>query len=93
MSSTTTTESSAPQPVPAAGGKGAGRRGKRRGPLGRTALLYREVVAELRKVIWPTRRELIGYTTVVLVFVTFMVAMVALLDFGFVKFVGQLFSD
>ncbi len=90
MSSTTTAES--PVPAPAAGGKGAGRRGKRRGPFARTALLYREVVAELRKVIWPTRRELIGYTTVVLVFVTFMVALVALFDFGFVKFVGALFG-
>ena len=92
MSSTTTTESPVPQPAPAAGGKGAGGRGKRRGPFGRVALLYREVVGELRKVIWPTRRELIGYTTVVLVFVTFMVALVALLDFGFVKFIGSLFG-
>ena len=91
MSSTTTAESS-PTPAPAAGGKGAGRKGKRRGPFGRVALLYREVVAELRKVIWPTRRELIGYTTVVLVFVTFMVALVALFDFGFVKFIGALFG-
>ena len=87
MSSTTTAES--PAPAPAAGGKG---RARRRGPFGRVALLYREVVAELRKVIWPTRRELIGYTTVVLVFVTFMVALVALFDFGFVKFIGALFG-
>ncbi|MCA1481672.1 preprotein translocase subunit SecE, partial [Bradyrhizobium sp. NBAIM08] len=40
----------------------------------------REVVAELRKVIWPGRRELITYTTVVIVFVAFMVALVAGLD-------------
>ena len=90
--SSTTTEASAPQPTPAAGGKGAGSRTKRRGPLGRVALLYREVVAELRKVIWPTRRELLGYTAVVLVFVTFMVTLVAGFDFGFVKFVGALFG-
>ena len=42
----------------------------------------REVVSELRKVIWPTRRELVVYTVVVLVFVSFMVAFVALLDMG-----------
>ena len=42
----------------------------------------REVVSELRKVIWPTRRELVVYTAVVLVFVSFMVAFVALLDMG-----------
>ncbi len=90
--SSTTTEASTPQPSPAAGGKGAGARNKRRGPFGRIALLYREVVAELRKVIWPTRQELIGYTIVVLVFVTFMVSLVAAFDFGFVKFVGALFG-
>jgi preprotein translocase subunit SecE len=43
----------------------------------------REVVAELRKVIWPGRRELITYTTVVIVFVTFIVALVAGLDLLF----------
>jgi preprotein translocase subunit SecE len=42
----------------------------------------REVVAELRKVIWPSRRELVVYTAVVLVFVSFMVAFVTLLDMG-----------
>ena len=35
----------------------------------RISLFYRQVVAELRKVIWPTRKELVTYTTVVLVFV------------------------
>ena len=42
-----------------------GRGGKRRRPAGRVALYYRQVVAELRKVIWPTRNELITYTIVV----------------------------
>ena len=46
-------------------------------------LFYRQVVAELRKVIWPDRQQLITYTSVVLVFVTVMVIIVALLDFGF----------
>jgi preprotein translocase subunit SecE len=43
-------------------------------------LFYRQVVAELRKVIWPTRRELITYTTVVLAFVTSLTIIVAILD-------------
>jgi preprotein translocase subunit SecE len=45
------------------------------------ALFYRQVVAELRKVIWPTRKALINYTIVVLVFVLIMVAIVAGLDY------------
>ena len=49
----------------------------------RVVRFLREVIAELRKVIWPSRQQLITYTLVVLVFVSFMVALVALLDFLF----------
>ncbi|HEX2297572.1 MAG TPA: preprotein translocase subunit SecE [Pseudonocardiaceae bacterium] len=52
-------------------------------PPARTLRFLREVVAELRKVIWPTRKQLVTYTAVVLVFVSIMVAFVALLDLGF----------
>lgn len=55
----------------------------------RLALFIRQVVAELRKVIWPTRKELIAYTTVVLVFVLIMAGFIAGLDFIFTK--GVLF--
>jgi preprotein translocase subunit SecE len=52
----------------------------------------REVVAELRKVIWPGRRELITYTTVVIVFVAFIVALVAGLDLLFAQGVIAVFG-
>jgi preprotein translocase subunit SecE len=51
------------------------------------ALFVRQVLAELRKVIWPTRKELITYTTVALSFVLVMVAIVSLLDIAFTKLV------
>jgi preprotein translocase subunit SecE len=53
---------------------------------------FREVVAELRKVIWPNRKQMVTYTTVVLVFVVFMVAFIGGLDFGFIKAVSWLFG-
>jgi preprotein translocase subunit SecE len=53
----------------------------------------RQVVNELRKVVTPTRRELIGYTAVVLVFVVIMMAIVSALDFGFGYLVNWLFGD
>lgn len=53
---------------------------------------YREVVAELRKVIYPGRQELITYVIVVLVFVSVMVAFVATLDFGLTKAVLAVFG-
>ena len=58
----------------------------------RIALFLRQMVAELRKVIWPTRRELITYTTVVVFFVAVMMAITAGLDIGFTKIVFQVFS-
>ncbi|MBM7416143.1 MULTISPECIES: preprotein translocase subunit SecE [Nocardiaceae] len=52
----------------------------------------REVVAELRKVIWPNRKQMVTYTAVVLVFVTFMVAYISGLDLAFIRGVQWLFG-
>ena len=56
------------------------------------ALFFRQVVGELRKVIWPTRNELVTYTIVCLVFVIFMVIIVTSLDYGFTKLVFEVFG-
>jgi preprotein translocase subunit SecE len=56
------------------------------------AVFLRQIVAELRKVIWPTRKELGTYTTVALVFVIVMVAIVTSLDYGFTKLVFAVFG-
>ena len=81
------------EPAPAAGGKGAKKPPKDRRGLGRLPRLYREVAAEMRKVIWPTRRELVTYTAVVLVFVLFMVAIVSLFDFASSQGVLKVFGE
>lgn len=60
--------------------------------LSRLSRFIREVVAELRKVIWPTRRQMVTYTLVVLVFVSVMVAYVAGLDYVFAQGVLFLFG-
>ncbi len=57
------------------------------------ALFLKQVVAELRKVIWPTRSELITYTTVALIFVVVMMAFVAVLDLAFAKAVLEIFGS
>jgi len=44
------------------------------------AAFLREVRSELRKVIWPTRKELITYTTVAVVFILIMVGIVTGVD-------------
>jgi preprotein translocase subunit SecE len=60
--------------------------------ISRLVRFLREVVAELRKVIWPTRNQLVTYTIVVLIFVSFMVALVSLLDYLFGRGVLFLFG-
>ena len=69
-----------------------GRPGKT-SPFARLTRFLREVVAELRKVIWPTRSQLVNYTLVVLVFVAIMVAYVAGLDLLFAQGVTLLFGN
>lgn len=76
---------------------GAKRSGKADKPRGenifkRIRRYLREVIAELRKVIWPNRKQMITYTSVVLVFVAFMVTFVSVLDLGFIKGVSWLFG-
>jgi len=66
-------------------------RGKR-GPFSRLALFVRQVIVELRKVIWPTRKELIAYTVVVIVFVGIMAAIVAGFDYVFTQGVLAIFG-
>ena len=52
----------------------------------------KQVVAELRKVIWPNRKQMVNYTAVVLVFLAFMVALIGLVDFGLAKLVMLVFG-
>jgi preprotein translocase subunit SecE len=55
-------------------------RAARRNPFARLALFIRQVIAELKKVVTPTRKELLSFTGVVLVFVVIMMAIVWSLD-------------
>ncbi|WP_292814606.1 preprotein translocase subunit SecE [Microbacterium sp. HA-8] len=67
--------------IVAAGGKTG--KEKRPGVFSRLALFIRQVFAELRKVVTPTRQELLKFTAVVLGFVVVMMAVVYGLDFVF----------
>ncbi len=59
-------------------------REKKPGFFARIALFIRQVFAELRKVVTPTRQELVKFTGVVLGFVVVMMAIVYGLDLLFV---------
>ncbi|MEB3032026.1 preprotein translocase subunit SecE [[Mycobacterium] nativiensis] len=52
----------------------------------------KQVVGELRKVIWPNRKQMVTYTAVVLAFLVFMVALVAGADYGWARLVLLVFG-
>jgi preprotein translocase subunit SecE len=62
------------------------------GIFARVGLFYRQVVSELKKVVWPTRNMLTTYTAVVLVFVTFIIAVVSIIDLVLTKVVFWVFG-
>ncbi len=53
----------------------------------------KEVRQELKKVNWPTRKELVAYTIVVLVSVTVLTTFVFGLDYVFSQFVLKVFGN
>ena len=52
----------------------------------------RQVIAELRKVIWPNRKQMVSYTSVVLVFLIFMVSLIGGVDLGLSRLVLLVFG-
>jgi preprotein translocase subunit SecE len=77
----TATRTEAPAPRPAGPSRGI-----------KPVRFVKESISEMRKVLWPSRNELVTYSIVVIVFVVIMVAIVAGLDFGFAKLVVQVFG-
>jgi preprotein translocase subunit SecE len=51
----------------------------------RAITFLRQVIAELKKVVWPTKAQLFNYTIVVLVFVVIVALIIAAYDFLFTQ--------
>ncbi len=66
--------------------------GPSRNPIMFVVNYLKQVVAELRKVIWPNRKQMVSYTSVVLVFLVFMVALIYGADLGLAKLVSLVFG-
>ena len=56
------------------------------------ATFLREVRGELRKVAWPTKGEVINYSTIVLISLVILITLIFLLDLAFAKSVLFLFD-
>jgi preprotein translocase subunit SecE len=60
--------------------------------FGAISLFVRQILDELRKVVRPTGPELVRYTTVVVVFVVVIMAIISGLDLGWSKLVAWSFA-
>ena len=67
--------------------------GPTRNPILFVWTYLKQVVAEMRKVIWPNRKQMVSYTAVVLVFLVFMVALIGAVDLGLAKLVLLIFGN
>ena len=65
---------------------------RRRGQRTKPAQFIREIREEMRQVAWPTRPEVINYTSIVLFVLIFMTSLIFGLGYGFSKFVTFLFQ-
>lgn len=65
----------------------------RQNPFAKARNFIREVISELKKVIWPTQRQLINYTIIVLVFVVIIALIIAAFDFGFTQITLRIFGN
>ena len=63
-----------------------------RNVFARIALFFRQVVDELRKVVWPTTGELWTYFSVVVVFIVAIMAFTGILDTVFDRIVMWVFA-
>ncbi len=64
---------------------------RRRSERTRPREFFRQVREEMRQVSWPTRPEVMNYTSIVFCVLVFMTSLIFGLGFGFSKFVGFLF--
>ena len=59
-------------------------------PVGKVREFFVEVMAELKKSSWPTRRELVDSTVVVIITIVVLGVFVALADVVFLRIIGFL---
>jgi preprotein translocase subunit SecE len=62
------------------------------GVFARITLFFKQILLEIKKVVYPTRDEVITYTGVVLVFVLVLMGFITGVDFGVGKAVTAIFG-
>jgi len=61
--------------------------------MGKIIQFFREVWVELGKVVWPSRREALKITGIVVLFCAVVAVFLGLVDFGLAKLVGLIVQN
>ena len=61
--------------------------------MGRIVQFFREVRIELGKVVWPTRREALKITGIVILFCTIVALFLGAIDFGLAKLIRLIVNN
>jgi preprotein translocase subunit SecE len=80
-------------PRTASAGRAPRPESERLSPGRRTTTYFREVRGELRKVAWPTRPEVVRYSSIVLVTLIVLTTLIFGLDYAFAKAIFYLFDQ
>lgn len=58
--------------------------------LEKITVFFKEAYAELKKVTWLTRKEIVGSTIVIIILILILSVFVSLIDFAFLRFVKMI---
>ncbi|OGE79297.1 MAG: preprotein translocase subunit SecE [Candidatus Doudnabacteria bacterium RIFCSPHIGHO2_01_FULL_46_14] len=61
--------------------------------MSRILQFFREVWVELGKVVWPSRREALKITGIVVLFCTIVALFLGVIDFGLAKLIGLIVNS
>lgn len=61
--------------------------------INKTKIFLKEVIAELKKVSWSTRKELLASTWIVIVSVIIFTIILGIFDFSFSKLISQILKQ
>ncbi len=60
----------------------------KQGGVGKLTKFFKETKAELKKVTWPSKEQLVHNTSVIIAFIIIFTAILSILDFGFQELFG-----
>lgn len=66
---------------------------EKQGFFSRMSRFVKDMIGEMKKVVWPSKKQTVNNTLVVLAFMVFMAVIIGVFDFGVVKLLQLIFGS